>query len=301
MCKDVQDYLAKLKKELGAGADPALIQDALSDAETHLRTALEDELSQNPDTTEPEILPLIVEKYGTPSEVAAAYLAIEPHTLPTLAQPTIPDTDNRSFLRKFFGVLVESRAWGAFFYMFLAFISGIIFGGWAILGGIVSAGSLLFIIGLPMFGLFLLSIRGIALLEGRIVEALLGIRMPRRPLFLKKGLSWSDRYIALVKDKYSWRALLYAVLLFPLGLIYTSLFLLLFSFSLGFITSPLMELVFRVPLDLFGDNVFTPVWLLPFVCVAGILLLPLTLHLAKLLGKIHGRFAKSMLVKKLEG
>jgi hypothetical protein len=198
-------------------------------------------------------------------------------------------------------VLAESRAWGAFFYMFLAFITGIIFGGWAILGGILSAGSLLFIIGLPVFGLFLLSIRGIALLEGRIVEALLGIRMPRRPLFRKKGLSWSDRYVALVKDKYSWRALLYAALLFPLGLIYTSLFILLFSFSLGLITSPVMELVFRIPLDLFGDNVFTPVWLLPFLCVAGILLLPLTLHSAKLIGKIHGRFAKSMLVRKLEG
>ena len=298
MCKDVQDYLNKLKKELGAGADPALIQDALSDAETHLRTALEDEFSQNPDTSESEILAPIVEKYGTPSEIAAAYLAIEPYTLPTLAQPAIPETDTRSVLRKFFGVLAESRAWGAFFYMFLAFITGIIFGGWAILGGILSAGSLLFIIGLPIFGLFLLSIRGIALLEGRIVEALLGIRMPRRPLFRKRGLSWSDRYIALVKDKYSWRALLYAVLLFPLGLIYTSLFILLFSFSLGLFTSPVMELVFRVPLDLYGNNVFTPVWLLPFLCIAGILLLPLTLHVAKLIGKMHGRFAKWMLVRK---
>jgi hypothetical protein len=296
MCKNVQEYLAKLKRELVGGADPALVQDALSDAETHLRTALEEELSQNPDLPEPEILPPLIEKYGTPSEVAAAYLAIEPHISPTLAHIPCPDT--RSFLGKFFGVLAESRAWAAFFYMLLAFISGIIFGGWALFGGIVSACSLIFIIGLPIFGLFLLSVRGIALLEGRIVEALLGVRMPRRPLFLKKGLSWSDRYVALVKDKYSWRALLYAVLLFPLGLVYSSLFFLLFAFSLSFITSPVMELVFRIPLDLFGDNVFTPVWLLPFVCLAGLLLLPLTLHAAKFLGKIHGRFAKSMIVRK---
>jgi hypothetical protein len=185
--------------------------------------------------------------------------------------------------------------------MILAFIPGIIFGGWALFAGVISAFSLLFIIGLPIFGLFLLSLRGIALLEGRIVEALLGVRMPRRPLFLRKGLSWSDRYIALVKDKYSWRSLLYAVLLFPLGLIYSGLFSLLFVFSLGFITSPILELVFRLPLDLFGDNVFTPVWFLPVVCVAGFILLPLTFHLAKLIGKAHGRFAKAMLVKKLEG
>lgn len=296
MCKDVRDYLAKLKKELGEGADPALIQDALSDAEIHLRTALEEELSKNPGISETEILVPLVKKYGTPAEVAAAYLAIETHISPALAPVSRPDT--RSFLGKFFGVLAESRAWGAFFYMLLAFVPGIIFGGWALFGGLISASSLVFIIGLPIFGLFLLSLRGIALLEGRIVEALLGVRMPRRPLFLKKSLSWSDRYIALVKDKYSWRALLYAVLLFPLGLIYTGLFSLLFVLSLGFITSPVLELVFRIPLDLFGDNVFTPVWFLPIVCVAGIVLLPVTFHLAKLAGKIQGRFAKSMLVRK---
>jgi hypothetical protein len=296
MCKDVQDYLAKLKKELSGSADPALIQDALSDAETHLRTALEEELSKNPSISETEILVPLVERYGTPSEVAAAYLAIEPHISPALAHTPRPDT--RSFWARFFGVLAESRAWGAFFYMLLAFIPGIIFGGWALFAGLISAFSLLFIIGLPIFGLFLLSLRGIALLEGRIVEALLGVRMPRRPMFLKKGLSWSNRYIALIKDKYSWRALLYAVLLLPLGLIYSTLFLLLFVFSLGFITSPVFELVFRIPLDLFGDNVFTPVWFLPIVCVAGFIILPLTFHLAKLVGKVHGRFAKSMLVRK---
>jgi len=296
MCKDVQDYLAKLKKELSEGADPALIQDALSDAETHLRTALEEELSKNPGISETEILVPLVEKYGTPSEVAAAYLAIEPHISSALAHTPRPDT--RSFLGKFFGVLGESRAWGAFFYMLLAFVPGIIFGGWALFAGLISAFSLLFIIGLPIFGLFLLSLRGIALLEGRIVEALLGVRMPRRPLFLKKDLNWSDRYIALVKDSYSWRALLYAVLLFPLGLIYAGLFSLLFVFSLGFITSPILELVFRIPLDLFGDNVFTPVWFLPIVCLSGFILLPLTFHLAKLFGKVHGLFAKSMLVRK---
>jgi hypothetical protein len=296
MCKDVRDYLIKLKKELGEGTDRALVQDALSDAEAHIRTALEEELAQNPDTSESEILAPIIAKYGTPSEIAAAYQAIEPHIFPLREQQPRPDT--RSFFWKFFAVLADSRAWSAFFYMLLAFVTGILFGGWAILGGIVSAGSLIFIIGLPLFGLFLLSIRGIALLEGRLVEALLGVRMPRKPLFVSKSLSWSDRYIALVKDKYSWRSLLYAVLLFPLGFIYTGLFSLLFVFSLIFITSPVLELVFRVPLDLFGDNVFTPVWFLPVVCAAGLLLLPVTLHLAKLAGKLHGRFAKAMLVKK---
>ncbi len=295
MCKDVHEYLEKLKKEL-EGADPALIQDALSDAEGHLRSALEDGLISTPGLSETDILQPIITKYGSPTEIAAAYRTIESHISPALAVSRPQDA--RSLWSKFFGVLAEASAWGAFFYLLLASVTGIIFGGWALFGGLVSTFSLLFIIGLPLFGLFLLSVRGIALLEGRIVEALLGIRMPRKPLFLRKGLSWSDKYIALVKDAYSWRAWLYTVLLFPLGIIYSMAFALFFVFSLCFITSPVLELVFHIPLDLFGDNVFTPVWFLPVVCLAGFFLLPLTFHLAKLVGKVHGRFAKSMLVRK---
>lgn len=295
MCKDVHEYLGRLKKEL-QGTDPALIQDALSDAEGHLRTALEEEQAVTPGLTETEMLQPIIAKYGTPEEVSAAYRDVESYISPALA--VSGPQEERSFWGRFFGVLAQARAWGAFFYMLLAFATGIIFGGWALFGGLVSSFSLIFIIGLPLFGLFLLSIRGIALLEGRIVEALLGIRMPRRPLFYHKGLSWSDKYLALVKDAYSWRAWLYSVLLFPLGMIYSMAFALLFVLAIGFITSPVLELVFHIPLDLFGDNVFTPVWFLPVVCLAGFFLLPLTFHLAMLVGKVHGRFAKYMLVRK---
>ncbi len=298
MFKDVTEYLKELKKEL-EGCDPALIQDALSDAEGHLRMALDEALSSEPGVSESEAITPIIDKYGNPKEIASAYRAVESRTSPSLAVPRRKEM--RSSLARFFGVLAEPKAWGAFFYMLLSFVTGIVFGGWALAAGFVSLGSLVFIIGLPLFGLFLLSIRGIALLEGRIVEALLGIRMPRRPLFHNRSLGWTDKYIALVKDSYSWKALMYAVLLFPLGFIYFAVFSLLLVFSLSFITSPVLELVFRVPLDLFGDNVFTPVWFLPVVCIGGFFLLPLTFHFAKLVGKVHGRFAKSMLVKKIKG
>jgi uncharacterized membrane protein len=295
MFKDVAAYLKELKREL-KGCDPALIQDALSDAEGHLRMALEEALSGESGASETEVIAPIIDKYGNPKEIASAYRDIESKTSPSLA--VARRKEKRSSLARFFSVLAEPKAWGAFFYLLLSFVTGIVFGGWALTAGFISLSSLVFIIGLPLFGLFLLSIRGIALLEGRIVEALLGIRMPRRPLFHNRSLGWIDKYMVLVKDSYSWRALLYAVLLFPLGFIYFAVFGLLLVFSLSFITSPVLELVFRVPLDLFGDNVFTPVWFLPVVCLGGFFLLPLTFHFAKLVGKVHGRFAKSMLVRK---
>jgi len=294
MCKDVNEYLAKLKKEL-EGCDSALIQDALSDAEGHLRMALEEALSGRPGLSETEAVAPIIEKYGNPNVIASAYRAIESRTSPALAVSRTKET--QSSWARFFGVLAEPKAWGTFFYMLLSFVTGLVFGGWALIAGLISLCTLVFIIGIPIFGLFLLSIRGIALLEGRIIEALLGIRMPRRPLFLDTNLSWKDKFMALIKESFTWKSLLYVALQFPLGLIYSLGIFFLFVFSLSFIGSPVLELVFHLPLELFGPEAFTPVWLLPFVCIAGFFLLPLTFHLAKFVGKVHGRYAKSMLVR----
>jgi len=294
MFKDVSEYLEGLKREL-EGCDPALIQDALSDAEGHLRMALEEALSGKSSLSETEAIASIIEKYGHPKEIASAYRAIESRTSPSLAVSGRKET--RSSWQRFFGVLAEPKAWGAFFYMLLSFVTGFVFSLWALFGGIITACSLLFIIGIPLFGLYLLSFRGIALLEGRIVEALLGIRMPRRSLFLDKNLNWKDMFLALIKESCTWKALLYTALQFPLGLIYSVGIGLLFATSLSFIGSPVLELIFHLPLELFGPEKFTPVWLLPFVCIAGFFLLPLTFHLARWVGKVHGKYAKSMLVR----
>jgi len=294
MCKDVNEYLVKLKKEL-AGCDPALIQDALSDAEGHLRMALDEALLGKPSLSKPEAIASIIGKYGHPEEIASAYRAIESRTSPALAVSREKETG--SSWARFFGVLAEPRAWGAFFYMLLSLVTGVVFGGWALFAGIISVISLVFIIGIPIVGLFLLSIRGIVFLEGRIVEALLGIRMPSRPLFLDQNLSLKGKFMALVKESFTWKSLLYTALQFPLGLIYSFGIFLLFALSLSFIGSPVLELLFHLPLELFGPEAFTPVWFLPFVCIAGFFLLPLTFHLARWVGKVHGKYAKSMLVR----
>ncbi|UCC39277.1 MAG: sensor domain-containing protein [Candidatus Aminicenantes bacterium] len=294
MFKDVYEYLEELKKEL-KGCDPALIQDALSDAEGHLRMALEEALLSKSSPSEVEAIEAVTGKYGDPKEIASAYRTIESRTSPSLIVSRRKEM--RSSWARFFGVLSEPKAWGAFFYMLLSFVTGVVFGGWALFAGFISFSSLVFVIGIPIVGLFLLSIRGIALLEGRIVEALLGIRMPRRPVFFDKNLGWKDKFMGLLKDSYTWKALLYAALHFPLGFIYSLGISCLFVFSLSFIVSPVLELIFHLPLELFGLDTFTPVWFLPIICIAGFFLLPLTFHLAKLVGKVHGRYAKSMLVR----
>lgn len=294
MIKKIDDYLVELKKEL-KGSDPALIQDALSDAEEHLYNALEETLKLNPRFSEQEALHSIVEEYGTPEETASAYKRIELRTKPSLT--LLPKKKTKSSLLKFFSVLTDPRAWGSFLYMAVSFLTGCIFGGWTIIGSILSFFSLLFIFTIPISGLFLLSLRGNALIEGRIVEALLGTRMPRKSLFIKRGLTGMEKFKALFFESQTWKTLLYFLALFPLGILYFLLVIGIFAISLSFLFSPILELVFHLPLELFGTETFTPVWLLPFVSLSGILILTSLFHLAKIIGNLHGRYAKFMLVR----
>ncbi len=295
MPEDVQDYLKQLRQRLG-GCDPALIQDALSDAEEHLTTALQASLDETPGQAAEEALAAIIERYGDPEEVAAAYLSLESRFSLGLAAP--PTARRRSFLNRFFGVVAEPRAWGSFVYALLALFTGSLYGLWAVIGSGFSLFSLVFIIGIPIAALFLLSVRGIALLEGRLVEALLGVRMPRKPFFIRSDLTGAEKLKALFTDGQTWRAFAYLILQWPLGWLYFFLIGGLFLFSLCFLGGPILEWVFHLPLELLGTDRFTPVWLLPIVCLAGLVLLPATLHLAKWAGRLHGRYAKALLVRK---
>lgn len=298
MAERIDAYLRQLKREM-RGCDPALIQDALADSEEHLRTALAARRASVPDLPEEDALVEVVKRYGAPAEVAAAFADAEARRDVFVSPfPSVREESAKSLPARFFCVVAEPRAWGAFLYAILAVLAGLLYCSWAVVGGSVALPSLIFVVGIPIAAFYLFSVRGIALLEGWIVEALLGERMPRKPFFVRRDLKWTEKLKALFTESLTWRALLYCVLQFPLGLIYFGVIGGTFLFGLAFITAPLLELAFHVPLDLMGDDVFTPVWLLPFVSLAGLLLLPLALHLARWVGRWHGRYAKAMLVRR---
>ncbi len=300
MSNQIEEYLQSLKQEL-AGSDPATIQDALSDAEDHLRSALAVKIEDQPDIPEEDTLKTIIDDFGTPDEIAAAYSEIETRMRPALAKSK--KTHNRSFLSRFFGIIADPSAWGALLYMLLSLATGIIYFTWAVTGLSVSAGLIVLIIGLPVFGLFLLSVRGLALIEGRIVEALLGIQMPRRPIFIDRNLKLWDRFKILFNDSRTWLAIIYMILMLPLGIIYFSLFVTLFSVSLAFIASPILRIIFGPEFINYGDGLITnvilpsPDYLVPILFIIGIVLFFASMHLAKGLGWLHARLAKGMLVR----
>lgn len=292
MFNTIEEYLDALKNEM-KDADLALVQDAQADAREHLSTALAAARESAPEGSEADALKQIIEEYGTPEETASAYREVERRTSPALKQAVKP----RSALGRFFGVYTDPRAWGALLFMLIAFVTGILYFVWAVTGASLSISFSIFIFGLPFALLFLLSVRGFALLEGRLVEALLGIRMPRRPLFSHQGMKWLDRLKALVTDKATWLMLVYMLLQFVLGIIYFVSIVTVLSFSLSFIAIPVLQEFFNQgAVYNNGLRYFFPVWSYPLLVLGGFLLWTTFMNLARGVGQLHGKMAKWLLV-----
>jgi len=295
MYKTAEAYLEALRKNL-RGCDRALIQDALSDAEEHFQIAHQGLEKGEGSGTGVRSLSEIIEHYGSPEEVATAYRNLEARQA-LRKVPEKKSTEPKT-TAGFFRVLSDPQAWGAFLYMLLGLVTGGFYGIWTLVGASLSVFSLIFIIGLPLTGLFLLSLRGIALMEGRIIEALLGGRMPRKPLFVQQELGWKGKFLALVTEPHTWRIFIYLAFQFPLGAFYAISMAVLFAFSLKAILYPLWNLGFHRSLINLNPPLCPPAWMFPLVTLAGCALLVLTLHLAKFVGKQHSRYAKYMLVRK---
>lgn len=316
--KTVDSYLAQLKRAM-KGCPNAVIRDALSDAEEHLRN----ELAQDPDKPESEVLASVIDNYGTPEEIAEEYRAMEQTLAGPFARPAdegnVAEPPRRRY--GFFGVVADPRAYGALIYMLLSLVLGIIYFALTVPLGIFSLVTLIFIFGFLIALVFIGLVRLLSLLEGRIVEGLLGVRMPRR----LPAQTPSKNIFAKVKnaltDYRTWSSIFYFILMLPLGIFYFVLGIVMLSCSLGLTGLGLQQLITGRPLihyppgidvlndqdyvDLIRDNPWIPDAVTFFnstaghitVIAIGILLIFIMLHIARGIGWVHGRIAETLLVR----
>jgi uncharacterized membrane protein len=294
----VEGYLAQLKAAL-AGADPALVQDALYDAEDYLRTAVAE------GDGSPEAVDAAIEAYGTPEEIATAYRDSEATVAHALRKPTaaVPTSKiGRSPIGRFFGVVIDPSAYGALFYALLALATGVAYFTIVTTGLSLTFGLAILIIGIPFALVFLAVVRAISLAEGRIVEGLLGVRMPRRPRTLGvQGNLWT-RIKSWLSDYRTWTTMLYMVLQLPLGIIYFTIMVTSLAISAAIVALPILQVALGQPIlrDLNYGYLIQP-WAMPLVMALGILGFFVTLWIAKGIGFVHGHWAKTMLVGRFEG
>jgi hypothetical protein len=289
--RSIPEYLEQLRAALG-GADPALVQDALYDAEEYLRA----ELAAHPGAPEAQVLAGIATSYGAPEEVADIYRVQETTVTRALRPPTPPRRE--SWLGRFFGVAVDPRTYGSLAYLLLAMPLGILYFTWAVTGVSLSLGLAVLIIGVPFMVLFISTVYALSLVEGRIVEVLLGQRMPRRPQVApREGGLW-ERVKEILADPRTWTTLLYMVLMMPLGIVYFTLVVVLLVVSLAFSFSGIAYVLWGVgAIQVSGVD---PEWISRWsilLAPVGVALFFGTLHLARAVGRVHGLLAKQMLVR----
>jgi uncharacterized membrane protein len=302
--RSIDEYLKQLRAAL-EGEDPALIQDALYDAEEYLRA----EVAAHPGKTEADVLELIATTYGAPEEVAAAYRDTEVKVKAALRTPPPRRPENPSAWRRFFSVYSDPRAYTSLFYMFLTLATGIFYFVVVVVGISVSAGLAVLIIGVPFFLAFIGITRVLALGEGRLIEAITGERMPRRPVHPGAAAGWWSRIGEMLGDARTWTTLLYMVLMFPLGIIYFVLAALGVSAGLHLVFSPVIALGesmgwVRDSWDwpfVMGPHFYEPTlgtWIgSVFMFVAGVLILTVLMHFARGVAHGHARLAKALLVE----
>jgi hypothetical protein len=292
----ISEYLSQLRQALG-NADAAVIQDALYDAEDYLRAAVAESGQE-----EAAVIDQLQQSYGTPIEVAATYLKQESHVSKAIQLPktaintTIKKPDAQSLWRRFFNVATETKTYGALAYLLLSLPLGVFYFTWATTGISLSFGLLLLIIGIPFIVFFMATVWALALVEGRLIETLLGERMPRRPMYQAKAGFW-EKVKDILSDARTYSTLLYLLISLPLGTAY-------FTVIISFLSTSL-ALVFGSTASLFGFDLVQvmhvrlveQLWLAPLLIALGVLLFFITLHLARLLGYMHAQIAKLLLVK----
>jgi ABC-type multidrug transport system fused ATPase/permease subunit len=222
------------------------------------------------------------------------------HTISTpFPQPEAQD--RRRF--GFFNVVSDPRTYGALLYMLLSMATGIFYFTWALVGTILSLVFSIFIIGIPFTLIFIASVRVLSHVEGRIVEALLGVRMPRR---LPAGPTADEGIWAKVKEAFSdvrtWSSLFYMLLMLPLGITYFVIGVVGLSASLGVTAGAIYSLISGESHIQISDAPYLQHFLhtapgLMVLALCGVLLFFIVLHVARAIGWVHGKIAEGLLVR----
>jgi hypothetical protein len=218
---------------------------------------------------------------------------------PPKARPSNP-------IARFFSIFTDGRAYAGLLFMLFSLATGILYFVVTVVGTSMSLGLAVLIIGIPFFLAFIGVTRVLALVECRLVEAVSGVRMPRRPQHPGAKQGFWARVMSMLADPKTWTTLAYNVLMLPLGILYFVMAVTGLSVSVGFIAAPIVAAIGALggfgPDFVINNGInIQPYWLntpagLVLCFILGVLLLTAMLHVSRAITRGHAVLAKSMLV-----
>jgi len=201
----------------------------------------------------------------------------------------------------FFEVLATRRAYTTLLYLLVTLVTGVLAFTFTVTGLSLSLGLAILIIGVPVALAFLAGVRLLAVAEVHLLKAMVGGEGSAGPAVLPEGQGLLARLGALLRDRRTWTSLLYFLLLMPLGVAYFGLFVSLLTTSLSLLAVPfagLFHATGSLSWDLGGSAwmIANPRLMAVLCGLVGLALLPLTFHLALVLGRFQIWLARHLLV-----
>lgn len=282
----IQAYLTELKTAL-QGQPAGLIQDAIYDAQSHLYDAMASDESAK--------IEILIQEYGNPTDIAAQYVQME-----TDAQRFMSPKEEKSpIFNGFFEPLSCLKDYQSLGYFLVSVPLSIMYFAWLALFGLPALVLSIGLVGLPFLSLFLKSQSYLALIEGKLINTFLGVRMPRRPSYVhnpSKGASnlWQTMR-ALLLSPQGWKIAFYSLLHVPLSATYFALTCLLFVGSLALIVSPLFDPIIHA----FAPHLAVDIdwYWFPVTLLVGAVGMTLSMHIARVLTQLHSSIARYLLIK----
>jgi len=207
--------------------------------------------------------------------------------------------NQQDYFYRFFRVAGEPQTYLNLLYLLLVFPLGIIYFVLIITGFSLSVSLLILIVGIFIAALFLLLLHGLSQLHLRFASALLNFQITPSNVNLADNPDFISRIKAIVKNSRTYTGLLYLFLAFPLGIIYFTLLVTLFSVAISFSLSPFLwtywgpesvptiDWDWPIPLN-FGDTFL--------LMLIGIILFFLTLHIVNFLARLEEILCKNLLM-----
>jgi hypothetical protein len=212
-----------------------------------------------------------------------------------------------------FGIWAHPLAWRSVGYLLISFIFATVFFTLVFTGVSLSVSLIPVLVGLPLLAATLAMARVLTVFNGRLIEAMLGIRMPRRggPA-VRHGTGVIPTIVAWLTDIRSWLATAFWIGNFPVALAVFIFMVTLLSVGVSLLFAPLATLVpehagihirpgARIQLlgtDYIADPITgrlpVPPSVYALMSVVGFLLLTATLWLSRAVAWLYGQVVKSI-------
>jgi hypothetical protein len=190
-------------------------------------------------------------------------------------------------LREFVKVAFEKQTYMNILYLLFSFPLGTAYFVFLVSGLSLGFGLLLVWIGIPVLILVFLAWWEIASFERQLAIWLLSIDIPPMSLKPVSEKSILGRAICRVKSPVTWKALLFLLVKFPLGIFSLVVMVFLVALTSGMLVNPILYIMGNSFASTFQESIL--------ISISGIFVGLASLHVLNLLAHISGGFARRML------